>query len=120
MKAVYDGLVIEGQAVYADGYWKFPPTPADRAVLGPEARELPSLDQLRSSLEDVGFRVMDGSVADDEELRRFADQVRAGLRSLREERRITDPCDDIDHYDDVWHSTLRRIEGFAYFRLRKM
>lgn len=70
LKIIKDRLLAGGSALYADGYWKRPPTVAERAAIGSSSRELGSLAELCADAVAEGFSVLATSVADDEELQR--------------------------------------------------
>lgn len=114
---IKDRLLPGGSALYADGYWKRPPTVAERAAIGSNSRELGSLGELCADAAAVGFSVLSSSVADDEELQSYARRTRAELLQRLWARGADYEWKVIERQEGLWRDVLQSLEGFAYLQI---
>lgn len=116
---IKDRLLPGGSALYADGYWKRPPTASERAAIASHSRELCSLGELCAEAAAMGFSVLSSSVASDDELQSYAQQTRAGLLRRRPARDMASEREVIEDQERLWREVLQSLEGFGYLQLRK-
>lgn len=116
---IKDRLLAGGSALYADGYWKRPPTVAERAAIGSHSRELGSLGELCVDAAAVGFSVLSSSVADDEELQSYARRTHVGLLQRLWARGADYELKVIERQEGLRRDVLQSLEGFAYLVIRR-